>query len=98
VSETATRSPGAVPVAVRIGAGLTLRTWTTDADTKTWITAACTRCKALLWDDELSDYALGMLVQFATVEQARQELPDWGWAMTAQPDGTERVTCRRCGP
>jgi hypothetical protein len=98
VNETTTRSPGAVPVAVRIGAGLTRRTWTTDAGTKAWITAHCVRCKRLLWDDELSSYGPGMLVQFDSVEQARQELPGWGWAMTAQPDGTERVICRRCTP
>jgi hypothetical protein len=98
VNEVGTPTRDAVPVAVRIGAGLTLRTWTTDAGTKTWITAACTHCKRLLWDDELTSRALGMLVQFATVEQARQELPDWGWAMTTQPDGTERVLCHRCTP
>lgn len=55
------------------------------------VTAACTRCGTALWDEPL-----GMTVTFTSIEQARQELPAWGWTVSAPGDGVEQVLCPGC--
>lgn len=56
------------------------------------VTVACTRCGTVPCDEPL-----GMYASFATIEDARQELPrDWGWLVTAVPGGPEHVLCPGC--
>lgn len=54
------------------------------------VAAVCTRCGAVPWDEPL-----GMTVTFTSIEQARQELPAWGWTVSASGDGVEQVALPR---
>jgi hypothetical protein len=79
------------PAAARSGPW-TLRTRGTGTLARSWVTAACTGCGDVLWDEDL-----GMTVAFASVEQAREDLPrDWGWCAVTLPGGPEHVLCPRC--
>lgn len=69
--------------------------WTLPAQqaggSRSQVTAACTRCGAVPWDEPL-----GMTVTFTSTEQARQELPGLGWTVSAPGDGAEQVLCPGC--
>jgi hypothetical protein len=89
VNETSARSP--TPVSVPPGGPWTLHTREPGDGTRPWVTASCTRCGAALWDE-----LLGMTITFAGIEQARQELPGLGWAVSAPRGGAEQVLCPGC--
>jgi hypothetical protein len=43
------------------------------------------------------DEDLGMYASFASIDQAREELPrDWGWLVITPPGGPEQVLCPGC--
>jgi hypothetical protein len=63
VNETSTRSLASVPVAVPLGGPWTRHTWDTGSGTREWVTAACSRCRAVPWDEPL-----GMTVTFPTID------------------------------
>lgn len=65
--------------------------WDPGSGTRSWVTVACTRCHARLWDEPL-----GMTVTFPTIDRAREELPAHGWAVTTPPGGAEMVLCPAC--
>jgi hypothetical protein len=72
----------------------TLRSRVTLAGARSWVTVACSRCAAVPCDE-----ALGMYASFASIDQARLELPrDWGWLVTALPGRADQVLCPRCAP
>jgi hypothetical protein len=37
-----------------------------------------------------------MTVTFPSIEQARQELPGWGWALSTPRGGAEQLLCPGC--
>ena len=82
-----TSPPREPPAATRSGPW-TLRTWAG----RLRVTAACTLCGAVPWDEPL-----GMTATFTSISQAREELPrDWGWPVAALPGGAELVLCPGC--
>lgn len=89
---TSSRNRVPVPVAVPLGGPWTRRAWEPGSGTREWVTAACSRCRAVPWDE-----SLGMIVTFASIEQAREELPrDLGWPVVTMPGGAGPVLCPRC--
>lgn len=85
--------PRGLPQATMIGPW-TLRSWVTRAGTRSWVTAACSRCSAVPCDEPL-----GMYASFPSIDAARRELPrDWGWLVTTLPGGADQVLCPRCAP
>jgi hypothetical protein len=37
-----------------------------------------------------------MSITFVSIEQAREELPGFGWAVTTRPGGAEQALCPGC--
>jgi hypothetical protein len=91
VNEASTRSRAPVPLPVPPGGPWTLRTREADGGARPQVTPVCTGCGTAVWDEPL-----GMIVTFASTEQARQELPGLGWAVRASRGGAEQVLCPEC--
>ena len=80
--------------AVPLGGPWARRTWEPGSGTREWVTAACSRCRAVPWDE-----SLGMTVTFASTEQAREELTrDWGWTCAPRSNWPEddELLCPTC--
>jgi len=78
--------------AVPLGGPWTLRTREAGGGTRSWVTAACTGCGTVPWDEPL-----GLPAAFPTLDHARRELPrDWGWTVTIVPGAAEVALCPRC--
>ena len=70
----------------------TVRSWGAGTSARSWVTAVCTVCGAMPCDEDL-----GMYASFASIEQAREELPrDWGWPVLTLPGRPEQVLCPGC--
>jgi len=91
MNEASTRNRAPGPLAVPPGGPWALRTRETGDGTRSLVTATCTRCGAVPWDEPL-----GMTVTFPSIEQARQELPGWGWALSTPRGGAEQLLCPGC--
>lgn len=79
------------PAASRTGPW-TVRSRGAGTSARSWVTAACTSCGAVPCDE-----ALGMYAGFASIAQAREELPRaWGWLVVTVPGGPEQVLCPGC--
>lgn len=94
MNDTSSRNRAPVSVAVPLGGRWARRTWEPGSGTREWVTAACSRCRAVPWDE-----SLGMAVTFANTEQAREELTrDWGWTCAPRSNWPEddELLCPTC--
>lgn len=79
------------PVAVPLGGPWTGHTRDTGGVTRSWVTVACSRCHARLWDEPL-----GMTIPFDSTDHAREELPGFRWALVTLPGDRELALCPPC--
>jgi len=94
MNDTSSRNRAPVSVAVPLGGPWARRTWEPGSGTREWVTAACSRCRAVPWDE-----SLGMTVTFASTEQACEELTrDWGWTCVPRSNWPEddELLCPTC--